>query len=88
MDTLTESYLQLKKSKVFYETAGTGEPLLLLHGGFGTNKDFANQTPEFAKHFRVIAFERPGHGHSPDAYEEFSFDTWQQIRLRSSRSWA
>lgn len=74
MDTLTGSYLQIRKARVFYETAGTGEPLLLLHGGFGTNEDFANQRPEFAKHFRVIAFERPGHGHSADVYETFSFD--------------
>ena len=47
----------------------------MLHGGLGTNEDFASQTPEFAKHFRVIGFERPGHGHSPDIHEEFSFDT-------------
>lgn len=45
-----------------------------MHGGFGTNEDFAHQMPEFAKHFQVIAFERPGHGHSPDVYDQFSFD--------------
>lgn len=68
------SYLQIGKPKIFYEINGAGEPVLMLHGGFGTNEDFTNQTPDFAKHFRVIAFERPGHGHSPDIHEEFSFD--------------
>ena len=46
-----------------------------MHGGFGTVEDFASQTPELAKHFRVFAFERPGHGHTADKAEPFSFDT-------------
>lgn len=71
----SESFLQIGKARVFYEIRGAGEPVLLLHGGFGTNDDFANQTPEFANRFRVVAFERPGNGHSPDIHEAFSFDT-------------
>lgn len=74
IEVLNGSYLQIGKARVFYEIRGAGEPLLLLHGGFGTNEDFVNQTPEFAKHFRVVAFERPGHGRSADVYEKFSFD--------------
>jgi pimeloyl-ACP methyl ester carboxylesterase len=46
-----------------------------LHGGFGTVEDFASQTPELAKHFSVVGFERPGHGHTADNPEPFSFDT-------------
>jgi pimeloyl-ACP methyl ester carboxylesterase len=68
-------YLQIKNSRVYYETSGKGEPLLLLHGGLGTAEDFASQTPELAKHFKVVAFERPGHGHTADIPEPFSFDT-------------
>ncbi|HZY47683.1 MAG TPA: alpha/beta hydrolase, partial [Candidatus Bathyarchaeia archaeon] len=70
----TESYLTIRETKIFYETSGHGEPLLLLHGGFGTNQDFASQIPEFAKHFRVVAFERPGHGHTADTDKHFTFD--------------
>jgi pimeloyl-ACP methyl ester carboxylesterase len=47
--------------------------LLLLHGGFGTVQDFASQTSDLAKHFKVVAFERPGHGHTADTDEPFSF---------------
>jgi pimeloyl-ACP methyl ester carboxylesterase len=46
-----------------------------LHGGFGTVEDFASQTPELAKHFKVVGFERPGHGHTADTAGPFSFDT-------------
>ena len=68
-------HLQIKNSRIYYQTSGAGEPLLLLHGGFGTVEDFASQTPELAKHFRVVAFERPGHGHTADTAEPFSFAT-------------
>ena len=68
-------YLRIRNSRIYYETSGAGEPLLLLHGGFGTVEDFASQTPALAKHFKVVAFERPGHGHTADTAEPFSFDT-------------
>jgi len=68
-------YLQIRNSRIYYETSGAGEPLLLLHGGLGTVEDFASQTPELAKHFKIVAFERPGHGHTADTTEPFSFDT-------------
>ncbi len=68
-------HLQIRNSRVYYETSGAGEPLLLLHGGFGTVEDFASQIPELSKHFKVIAFERPGHGHTADNAGPFSFDT-------------
>ncbi len=47
--------------------------MILLHGGFGSVEDFASQTPELSKHFNVVAFERPGHGHTTHTYEPFSF---------------
>src|SRR2546422_4669706 len=68
-------HLQIRNSRIYYEASGTGEPLLLLHGGFGTVEDFASQTPELAKHFRVVSFERPGHGHTADTAGAFSLDT-------------
>jgi pimeloyl-ACP methyl ester carboxylesterase len=66
-------HLRIRNSRIYYETSGAGEPLLLLHGGFGTVEDFASQTPELAKHFKVVGFERPGHGHTADNAEPFNF---------------
>ena len=68
-----KGYLPIGNSRFYYETSGHGEPLLLLHGGFGTVEDFSAQTPELAKHFKVVAFERPGHGHTADNGERFSY---------------
>jgi pimeloyl-ACP methyl ester carboxylesterase len=70
-----KSYLSIGKGRVFYEIRGAGEPVLLLHGGFGTIEDFAGQTPDLARHFRMVGFERPGHGRSPDTHQVFSFDS-------------
>ena len=58
-----------------------GELLLLLHGGLGTVQDFASQTPELAKHFKVVAFERPGHGHTADTNEPFSFSVMAEYTV-------
>lgn len=49
--------------------------MLLLHGGLGGVDDFASQIPAFAQHFRVIAFERTGHGHTADNDEAFTFES-------------
>lgn len=70
----SQAYIRIRNSEVFFETSGRGDPLLLLHGGLGTVEDFASNTRELAKHFKVIAFERPGHGHTADIEEPFSFD--------------
>jgi pimeloyl-ACP methyl ester carboxylesterase len=48
-----------------YDRAGSGEPLLLLHG-FGTSRaDFTGLVPELARDFDVMSMDLPGHGSSP-----------------------
>lgn len=74
-------YLQIGKSRIFYETHGSGEPVLILHGGFGSNQDFAAQIPEVSKNFKVVAFERPGHGHSADTSDPFTFEAMARTTI-------
>lgn len=59
--------------RLYYETYGSGHPVLLLHGNGGWINDFRNQIPEFAKHFRVIAVDSRAQGLSSDADQELSF---------------
>jgi pimeloyl-ACP methyl ester carboxylesterase len=70
---VSKAYLPIRESRIYYETVGEGEPVLLLHGGIGTVRDFASQTPELAKHFKVVALEQVGHGHTADNDEPFSY---------------
>ncbi|MDG6904311.1 MAG: alpha/beta hydrolase [Nitrososphaerota archaeon] len=68
-------YLRVNDIRVYHVTEGQGEPLILLHGGLGSVEDFAAQIPALAQHFRVIAFERSGHGHTADTTEVFTFES-------------
>ncbi|HET7370429.1 MAG TPA: pimeloyl-ACP methyl ester esterase BioH [Gammaproteobacteria bacterium] len=47
------------------ETAGSGPPLVLLHG-WGLHAGVWNETiPALSQHYRCIAIDLPGHGESP-----------------------
>lgn len=59
--------LTIQDTKIYYEEYGSGLPLLLLHGGFGSIHDFQQVIPELSNHFRVIAVDSPGHGRSEQA---------------------
>jgi pimeloyl-ACP methyl ester carboxylesterase len=48
----------------YQEIHGTGEPVLLLHGGLGSIDMFAPVLPAFAKARTVIAVDLQGHGRS------------------------
>src|SRR3954468_1315801 len=49
----------------FWDCAGSGEPLLLLHGIGSTHDDFAALRPQLDVDYRVLAADLPGHGRSP-----------------------
>jgi pimeloyl-ACP methyl ester carboxylesterase len=59
-------YVDIAGVNTWYEEDGSGEPLVLLHGGLSTNETWAAQTPAFAERFRVVAPERRAHGHTAD----------------------
>ena len=60
--------------QVYYEIHGTGEPLILLHGAFMTNRmNWGQMIPELSKTRKVIALEMQGHGHSPYSDRAMSF---------------
>lgn len=50
--------------RLFYEEAGVGEPLVLVHGGFSDHRNFQAAVPGLAESFRVVAYDRRGHSRS------------------------
>ena len=52
--------------RLHYVERGTGQPVVLLHGNGGMIQDFESSglIEQAAKSYRVIAFDRPGYGHS------------------------
>lgn len=60
-------YIEISGRKVYYEEYGSGETVLLLHGGPGSIANFSKLIPELSKHYHVIAMDTPGQGHSERA---------------------
>jgi pimeloyl-ACP methyl ester carboxylesterase len=68
------SYVDANGVHTYYEEHGSGDPLLLLHGGLADASGFALQTPAFAERYRVIVADRRGHGQTPDVEGPISYD--------------
>ena len=68
------SYVSIEGVSVYAEEAGSGEPVLLLHGGFNSLEHLRPLGSVLARTHRVLSFERPGHGRSPDVRGAYSYD--------------
>ncbi|MBF9143180.1 alpha/beta fold hydrolase [Hymenobacter properus] len=60
--------------KLYYETYGSGEPLLLLHGNGQSISAFNGQIPELAKHYQVIAVDTRAQGQSTNGKQTLTYD--------------
>ena len=66
-------YIDINDIKIYYETYGEGEPLLLFHGNGGSIESFEFQIPELSKHFKIIAIDSRGQGRSTDSDKEITY---------------
>jgi len=62
----TGRYAEVNGIKLYYETHGTGRPLILLHGGLGSSDMFGPNLPALSKGRQVIAVDLQGHGRTAD----------------------
>lgn len=63
----TTGYAPVNGLKMYYEVHGSGEPVVLLHGGFMTiTNNWDGWIGELAKTRKVIAIEMQGHGRTAD----------------------
>jgi pimeloyl-ACP methyl ester carboxylesterase len=66
-------YVKANGLNMYYEEYGSGEPLILIHGGLAIGSVFEPQIPVFSKQFRVIAPDSRGHGKTDNPSGEFSY---------------
>src|SRR5687768_363917 len=59
-------YADVNGLHLYYETHGSGRPLILLHGGLGSGEMFGPIIPALADHHQVIAVDLQGHGRTAD----------------------
>jgi pimeloyl-ACP methyl ester carboxylesterase len=62
----TGRYAEVNGINLYYETMGTGRPLILLHGGLGSGEMFGPVRPALAEHHQVIVPDLQGHGRTAD----------------------
>lgn len=72
MAQVTNNYLDVGTGKLYYEMAGEGNPLLLLHAGFVDSRMWDDQWLAFTKHYRVIRVDLRGFGKSDPVTEPLS----------------
>jgi pimeloyl-ACP methyl ester carboxylesterase len=67
-------YITINNLKVYYESHGEGETLILLHHGFGCTKMWKDIFPALVKAgYRVVQYDRRGYGRSDGGAEYLEF---------------
>ncbi|MBX6751707.1 MAG: alpha/beta hydrolase [Micromonosporaceae bacterium] len=59
-------YAEVNGLRLYYETSGSGRPLILLHGGLGAGEMFGPVRTALAQSHQVIAVDLQGHGRTAD----------------------
>lgn len=67
-------YALINGAKIYYETYGEGNPLLLIHGNSGSIVAFEKQIPFFSKHYKVIAMDSRLQGKSEGNADTLSYE--------------
>ena len=59
-------YAEVNGINLYYETHGSGRPMVLLHGGLGSGEMFGPVLPALAEQHQVITVDLQGHGRTAD----------------------
>jgi pimeloyl-ACP methyl ester carboxylesterase len=63
MRAMKAAIIPLNGIEMYYETEGTGKPLLLLHGGTGCQENWSHAgRDQFAREYTIILPDARGHG--------------------------
>jgi pimeloyl-ACP methyl ester carboxylesterase len=62
--------------EIAYRRAGSGTPLVLLHGFLCDSRVWRRQLVELGHEFDVVAWDAPGAGHSSDPPDGFALADW------------
>jgi pimeloyl-ACP methyl ester carboxylesterase len=68
------AFTEINGTKIYYEIHGNGEPIVLLHHGFGCTKMWKNIYPSLVeKGYQVVMYDRRGYGSSNNGknFKEF-----------------
>ena len=69
---IKSGFVSIGDAKIYYETAGSGMPLVMIHAGVADSRQWNNEFAEFSQWYRVIRYDMRGYGKSEPAQGEFS----------------
>lgn len=59
-------------ARIYYEIAGQGTPLVMIHAGVADSRQWNNEFPYFAEQYKVLRYDMRGYGKSEPVEGEFS----------------
>ena len=65
-------YVLVDTAKIYYEVAGSGPPLIMIHAGVADSRQWNNEFANFSKSHRVLRYDMRGYGKSEPVEGEFS----------------
>ncbi len=77
----TEHYVSRPDGRVYYYKAGSGEPLIFLHGTGSSGWSWRNLIDKFAEHFTCYNIDAPGFDHSDIPPRKYSVDDYTKAIL-------
>jgi pimeloyl-ACP methyl ester carboxylesterase len=69
---IDSGFIGVDGGKIYYEMAGKGENIVLLHDGMVSNEIWDYQFPVLAKYYKVTRYDRRGYGKSTDPAAPYS----------------
>ncbi|HEU5012140.1 MAG TPA: alpha/beta hydrolase [Roseiflexaceae bacterium] len=70
-----QGYVAHDGARIWYATYGSGEPVILLHGGLGHSGNWGYQVPALVNNgYRAVVIDSRGHGRSTRDARPFSYE--------------
>ena len=84
LEKTAENYLKIKDHHIYFEVAGNGNPIILIHGGYLDHSIWNSQVEYLNRHgYKTIIFDDLGHGSTVNGEEElYGYEIIEQLRSR------
>lgn len=69
---IDSGFISVKNGELYYEIAGAGEYIVLLHDGMVDHQIWDEQFPLLVKNYRVVRYDRRAYGKSSDLQSNYS----------------
>ena len=72
MSQIKSGFVKIDNARIYYETAGQGLPLVMIHAGVADSRQWNNEFAFFSQNYHVLRYDMRGFGKSEPVDGEFS----------------